>query len=178
MALSARSAPSGRMRRTRVTSASHLSWAGTLLLGLFVLPMAAHPAGAQELHIVNPLPDAQVGAGYGWRVHPRFGRNMPHEGIDLVASRGTPVLAAAAGTVQTVSPQIGYGNLVVIDHGAGYKTRYAHLDSIAVEPGQLVRPGQPIGTVGSTGWATYDHLHFEVLLQGDAMSPHPFVAEW
>ena len=127
---------------------------------------------------MNPLPGAQVGAGYSPRVHPLFDHERPHDGIDLGASRGTPVLAAAAGNVQTASPRIGYGNFVVIDHGAGYITRYAHLDSIGVEPGQLVRPGQPIGTVGSTGYATTDHLHFEILLEGDALSPHSFVAEW
>ena len=168
------------MQKTpHVTSASQVSWAGALLLGLFVLPMAAHLAETQELDIVNPLPGAQVGAGYGPRVNPIFQELRPLDGIDLIASRGTPVRAAAAGTVQTAGTRfIGYGNMIIIDHGAGYATRYAHMDSIAVEPGQLVRPGQPIGTVGSTGFATEVHLHFEVLLQGDAVSPHPFVAEW
>ena len=145
---------------------------------VFLLPIVAQAQEQEELRIENPLPGAQIGAGYGPRVHPLFNERRPHDGIDLIAALGTPVLAAAAGTVQTVSPKIGYGNIVVIEHGAGYQTRYANLDSIAVEPGQVVRPGQPIGTVGSTGWATYDHLHFEILLQGDAMSPHPFVAEW
>ena len=88
------------MQKTpHVTSASHVSWAGALLLGLFVLPMAAHLAETQELDIVNPLPGAQVAAGYGPRVNPIFQERRPHDGIDLVASRGTPVLAAAAGTV-------------------------------------------------------------------------------
>ena len=162
-----------------VTSASHLSWARALLLGLFVLPVAACSVGVQELSIVNPLPGSQVGDGYAWsRVHPLFNERRPHEGLDLDAFRGTPVLAAAAGTVEFTGSKIGYGTIVVIDHGAGYITRYAHLDSITVEQGQLITQTQQIGTVGSTGWATYDHLHFEVLLQGDALSPHPFLGEW
>ncbi len=149
-----------------------------LALGILV-PMAACSVGVQELSIVNPLPGAQVGAGYALsRVHPLFNERRPQEGIDLVAFRGTPVLAAAAGTVESTGSKIGYGTIVTIDHGAGYITRYAHLDSITVEQGQLITQTQPVGTVGSSGYATTEHLHFEVLYQGDAMSPHPFIAEW
>ena len=150
----------------------------TLAFG-FLLPMVGCSVGIQELSIVNPLPGAQVGAGYASsRVHPLLNERRPHDGIDLDAFRGTPVLAAAAGTVEFTGSKIGYGTIVIIDHGAGYMTLYAHLDSITVEQGQLITQTQQIGTVGSTGWSTYDHLHFEILLQGDAMSPHPFVAEW
>ena len=145
---------------------------------VFLLPMVAHAQEQEELRIENPLPGAQVGAGYGPRVHPLFNERRPHDGIDLIASLGTPVQAAAAGTVEFTGLKIGYGTIVIIDHGAGYITRYAHLDSITVEQGQLITQTQQIGTVGWTGWATYDHLHFEILLQGDAVSPHPFVAEW
>ena len=88
-----------------------------------------------------------------------------HDGIDLTAPRGTPVQTAAAGTVELAAWQQGYGNLVVIDHGSEYKTHYAHLDSISVEVGQLITRTQPIGTVGSSGWATSVHLHFEVWYQ-------------
>ncbi len=161
-----------------VTSPSHVSWAGALLSVLFVLPMTTHYAGAQELRIVNPLPGARVAGQYGERESDRFAARRPHEGIDLAASRGTPVQAAAAGTVELATSKLGYGNLVVIDHGAGYKTYYAHLDSIAVEQGQLIRPAQPIGTVGSTGFATSVHLHFEVWYQDAPTSPHRFIAEW
>ena len=101
-----------------------------------------------------------------------------HEGIDLAAPRGTSVQAAAAGTVELATSKLGYGNLVVIDHGAGYKTYYAHLDSIAVEQGQLITQVQPVGTVGSSGWASFEHLHFEVRYQDAPTSPHPFIAEW
>ncbi len=163
---------------SHVALASHVSWAGALLSVLFVLPMTTHYAGAQQLRIVNPLPGARVAGQYGERESDRFAARRPHEGIDLAASRSTPVQAAAAGTVELATAKIGYGNLVIIDHGAGYKTYYAHLDSIAVEPGQLIRQTQPIGTVGSTGWASSVHLHFEVRYQDEATSPHPFVAEW
>ncbi len=147
-----------------------------LALGILV-PMAACSVGVQELRIVNPLPGAQVAAGDALsRVI--FNERRPHEGIDLDASRGTPVLAAAAGTVEFTGPKIGYGLSVVLDHGAGYTTRYAHLASITVEQGQFITQTQQIGTVGRSGWATYHHLHFEVLFQGVATDPRPFVAEW
>ena len=148
-----------------------------LALGILV-PMAACSVGVQELSIVNPLPGAQVAAPYGPRVHPIFNERRPHDGIDLDASRGTPVLAAAAGTVEFTGPKIGDGLIVIIDHGAGYITRYAHLGSITVEQGQFITQTQQIGTVGRSGWATYHHLHFEVLFQGVATDPRPFVAEW
>lgn len=159
-----------------VTSGLHVARA-TFLLGLFVLPMTTHPLQAQEQRFVNPLPGARVGDGFGEQT-PLQGTVRAHNGIDLVAPRGTPVQAAAAGTVELATSQRGYGNLVVIDHGAGYKTYYAHLDSIEVERGQLIRPTQTIGTVGSSGWATFVHLHFEVWYEDAPTSPHPFVAEW
>ncbi len=146
---------------------------------VFLLPIVAQAQEQEELRIENPLPGAQVGAGYALsRLHPLFNERRPHEGIDLDAIRGTPVLAAAAGTVESTGSKIGYGTVVVIDHGAGYITRYAHLDSITVEQGQLITQTQQIGTVGRSGWATYHHLHFEVLFQGVATDPRPFVAEW
>ncbi len=147
-------------------------------MGLFVLPVAACSAGIQEMSIVNPLPGAPVAEQYVERKSDPFAAPRLHKGIDLAAPRGTPVQAAAAGTVELATSKLGYGNLVVIDHGAGYKTYYAHLDSIAVEPGQLITQTQLVGTVGSSGFASFVHLHFEVWYQDDATSPHPFVTEW
>ena len=168
------------MKRTSPLQSTVCIISGAMLLmsgcapreGTVVLPL-----GAQELHLGNPLPGARVADGFVEGA-PLQGTVRPHHGIDLVAPRGTPVQAAAAGTVELATSQRGYGNLVVIDHGAGYKTYYAHLDSIEVERGQLIRPTQPIGTVGSSGWSTFAHLHFEVWYRDAPTSPHRFVAEW
>jgi murein DD-endopeptidase MepM/ murein hydrolase activator NlpD len=99
----------------------------------------------------------------------RWGRM--HEGIDLGAAYGTPIHAAAAGTVIYAGWMEGYGNLVIIDHGGGLATAYGHQSSIAVANGQSVSQGQVIGYVGSTGHSTGPHLHFEVRVNGAPVDP-------
>jgi murein DD-endopeptidase MepM/ murein hydrolase activator NlpD len=94
-----------------------------------------------------------------------------HEGIDLGAAYGTPIAAAAAGTVIYAGWLGGYGNLTVIDHGGGLATAYGHQSSIAVSVGEQVAQGQTIGYVGSTGHSTGPHLHFEVRVDGQAVDP-------
>ena len=173
------------MKAIHVTTATHVSRTAACLLVLLVVLTGAcrhsalvardDVARVQQLRLVNPIPGARVAAPYEERTLPN---HRKHSGIDLVAPRGTPVQAAAAGTVELATSQQGHGNLVVINHGVDYKTYYAHLDSITVEEGQLISPAQPIGTVGSTGWATNAHLHFEVWHQDAPTSPHRFVAEW
>lgn len=113
-----------------------------------------------------PLPYAvPVTSNYGWRMNPVSGQWAFHSGIDLGAPMGTPVLAAKSGVVEFASWGGGYGNLVEISHGST-GTRYAHMSSIYVNPGQRVAQGQQIGTVGSTGNSTGPHLHFEYLIPG------------
>lgn len=123
-----------------------------------------------------PVPDAGAVAGYplaeeapvilryGWQLMPLRGEVGFHSGIDLQAKVGTPVLAAGTGIVAFAGEQGNYGNLVVINHARGKQTRYAHLDSISVKVGQLVNPGDALGTVGSTGSPDKKepHLHFEI----------------
>jgi murein DD-endopeptidase MepM/ murein hydrolase activator NlpD len=106
------------------------------------------------------------------------GLSADHEGIDLVAPYGTPVRAAAAGTVMFVGRVGGYGNLVDLRHRDGTVTRYAHLSRFApgLQPGRFVRVGAPLGNVGSTGFSTGPHLHFEVLVGGRAVDPKPALA--
>ena len=104
-------------------------------------------------------------SSFGWR----WGRM--HEGIDIAAPTGTPIAAAASGTVIYSGWLGGYGNLVVIDHGGGVSTAYAHQSSIAAGTGQSVVQGQVIGYVGSTGFSTGAHLHFEVRVNGQAVDP-------
>jgi murein DD-endopeptidase MepM/ murein hydrolase activator NlpD len=120
---------------------------------------AANPGG-----LIWPV-SAPVTSPFGWR----WGRL--HEGIDLGAASGTPILAAAAGTVIYAGWMDGYGNFVIIDHGGGIATAYGHQSSIAVTDGQAVTQGQVIGYVGSTGHSTGPHLHFEVRVNGSAVDP-------
>jgi murein DD-endopeptidase MepM/ murein hydrolase activator NlpD len=114
-------------------------------------------------------------SGFGNRVHPIFGVVRFHSGIDLAASYGTPVKAADGGQVVQAGYFGGYGNSVMIYHGGGFSTWYAHLSSINVSVGQMVGRGQVIGLVGSTGWSTGPHLHFEVRINGVAQNPRDYL---
>ena len=107
-----------------------------------------------------------VTSGFGWRIHPISGTTKFHAGIDIDASSGTTITAAGSGTVIVASWYGGYGNTVVIDHGGGLTTLYAHLSSYAVSNGQSVSKNQTIGYVGSTGYSTGPHLHFETREHG------------
>jgi murein DD-endopeptidase MepM/ murein hydrolase activator NlpD len=105
---------------------------------------------------VHPNPTGTVTSCFG----PRWGRE--HQGVDLAAPNGAPIVAAGAGVVVRAGEEGGYGNAVLIDHGDGYLTHYGHMSAITVTVGQRVTPGQPIGVEGSTGHSTGPHLHFEV----------------
>ena len=94
-----------------------------------------------------------------------------HAGIDIAAPRGTPIYAVSPGVVDAARYNSGYGRIVVLDHGFGIKTRYAHNSSLLVSKGDLVEAGQLIATVGSTGQSTGPHLHFELLIDGKAVDP-------
>lgn len=111
-----------------------------------------------------------VSSPYGTRVHPITGSRRPHTGIDFQYGDGL-AYAAARGTVVEVSRDPAYGNVVTIAHGQGISTRYAHLASALVSPGDAVTPGQVVGNIGSTGLSTGPHLHFEVLVNGRCQDP-------
>ena len=117
----------------------------------------------QEILVVSQL--------FGKRVHPLTGRTASHEGVDIAAGQGADVLASGGGTVTASAFEAAYGNYVVIDHGAGVSTLYAHLESRAAAEGDSVSQGQVIGQVGSTGMATGAHLHFEVRQDDSPMDP-------
>lgn len=114
-------------------------------------------------------------SGFGWRIDPITGRMAMHEGVDFIAETGTPIHAAAAGVVVTAEYHPAYGNMVEIDHGGDLVTRYAHASKMLVKPGQVVKRGDKIAEVGSTGRSTGPHLHFEVRLKGVAQNPARFL---
>jgi murein DD-endopeptidase MepM/ murein hydrolase activator NlpD len=107
----------------------------------------------------------------GPRIHPIFNRKSCHTGWDIAAPRGTKISAADGGTVATITSGGAYGNAVMIAHGDGMITFYAHMSSIGVNIGQFVSKGETIGAVGSTGWSTGPHLHFEVRINGRPYDP-------
>jgi murein DD-endopeptidase MepM/ murein hydrolase activator NlpD len=113
-----------------------------------------------------------VTSGYGWRTHPIYKTQEFHPGMDFSAEQGTPIYATGDGTVErSVSLTQGYGHHVVIDHGFGYKTLYAHMSKIVAKQGQKVARGQLIGYVGSTGLSTAPHIHYEVIKAGEKVNP-------
>jgi len=109
------------------------------------------------------------------RMHPIYHEELPHEGIDIAAPAGTPIFAAADGVVSRVFNNSGYGLMIVIDHGSGYRTRYAHCSKATVSAGVRVKRGDKIGEVGSSGIATAPHLHYEVLRYGKALDPKDYI---
>jgi murein DD-endopeptidase MepM/ murein hydrolase activator NlpD len=124
----------------------------------FVLPVAGRPT-----------------SGYGLRTDPIRHVTSKHPGFDLAAPTGTPVAAAASGTVVHAGPAGTYGNLITIRHENGLETRYAHLSAVDIQVGAHVEAGQPIGKVGTTGYSTGPHLHFEVRRDGQTVDPAPLL---
>jgi murein DD-endopeptidase MepM/ murein hydrolase activator NlpD len=109
------------------------------------------------------------------RMHPIHNRPLPHEGIDLVARKGTPIFAAAKGRITRAGWAVGYGLVIEIDHGHGFTTLYGHASKLLVRPGQRVSRGDVIAQVGSTGIATSSHLHYEVSLNGVPQNPSNYI---
>lgn len=116
-----------------------------------------------------------VTSPFGWRVHPILGYRKFHTGIDIGVGYGVPIRAADGGTVIYATWMGGYGNVVIIDHGKGISTLYAHQSSLAVGTGTKVVKGQTIGAVGSTGFSTGPHLHFEVRRSGNPVDPMAYL---
>lgn len=117
----------------------------------------------------------RVASGFGMRFHPILGYMRMHTGLDIVAPSGTIVKAADGGEIIQAGYDGGYGNSIVVYHGGGYATWYAHLSRILVSVGQTVGRGEVIGLVGATGLATGPHLHFEVRINGAAQNPLGFL---
>jgi hypothetical protein len=124
----------------------------------------------------QPIASGNLGSVFGWRIDPITGRSALHTGLDFQADRGSPILAAAGGVVVAQEFHPEYGNMIEIDHGNNLITRYAHASKTLVKKGDLIRQGQKIAEVGSTGRTTGSHLHFEVLIQGIFQDPQKFLA--
>lgn len=115
--------------------------------------------------------NGRMTSGFGYRVHPISGKRKLHAGVDFGAPTGTPIYAAAPGVVITAGTMRGYGNAVIIDHGGGLSTLYGHASRLFVRSGQRVRAGEKIAAVGSTGYSTGPHLHFETRVNGVPRNP-------
>ena len=124
--------------------------------------------------LLRPVPGG-VSSGFGWRIHPIYGNSRLHTGWDMNASCGEPIVAAAAGRVFLSGWKGGYGNAVMIDHGGGLSTLYAHQSALGVVYDQQVATGEVIGWIGTTGTSTACHLHWEVRVNGVPTDPSPWV---
>ncbi len=123
----------------------------------------------------QPVVGGVLGSSFGWRIDPVNGQSALHTGLDFPASNGTPILAAAGGVVVAQEYHPAYGNMVEIDHGNDLVTRYGHASKVLIKKGDLIKRGQKIAEVGSTGRSTGSHLHFEVLVQGVFQDPQKFL---
>ncbi len=144
------------------------------------LAVAARPTAAATPQPAGglALPVASVSSDFGWRADPLNGQARFHKGTDLRLAYGTEVHAAAAGVVVSAGDRPGYGLTVVVDHGVGRETRYAHLSTIDVAPGDPVAGGQPIARSGNSGRTTGPHLHFEAREYGQPVDPRLAAASW
>lgn len=119
-----------------------------------------------------PVQGGEISSPYGSRVGPIEGGYEWHQGIDIAVDFGAPVYASAAGKIEQAGWNGGYGRYVRINHGNGYESAYGHMSSLAVEAGQQVAKGEIIGFVGSSGYSTGPHIHYEVLVDGQAVDPY------
>ena len=153
-------------RRSRLLRASMLEVSDSL---------SAHRELLESTPSILPTNGRLTSGFSSARPHPIHFRELPHEGVDLSARRGTPILAAANGRVTIAGRRAGYGLVVELDHGYGYSTLYGHAAQILVRPGQRVERGDVIAQVGSTGIATSPHLHYEVRVGDRPVNPMNYV---
>ena len=146
------------------------AWLLWLALGLCL------PALAQRLPLDLPMAaESEVSSTYGRRTDPFTKQPAFHAGIDFIGPARSPVMATAPGVVVFAGRKGPYGRAVEIDHGLGVKTRYAHLSAISVQAGETVAFGRQLGTMGSTGRSTGQHLHYEILLDDEQIDPGKFI---
>ncbi|MFH1427074.1 MAG: peptidoglycan DD-metalloendopeptidase family protein [Patescibacteria group bacterium] len=149
-------------RKVSNTTYASASYTGISAIIDLVKPDSAAPT-ANKMNW--PTEGHRITQYYSWR----------HSGVDIANKVGTPIYAADTGTVESAGWATGYGNTIIIDHGGGKKTRYGHLSKFYVSKGQTVDKGEAIGAMGSTGWSTGSHLHFEVLINGRKYNPLNYI---
>ena len=132
--------------------------------------VVAPAVGGSTAGFIHPVAGGESSA-FGPRIHPVLGRAMFHTGIDLMAACGTPIRAAADGTVIYARVSNSWGLRTIIEHTSGIKTAYGHQSKFLVDEGDVVKQGQVIGLVGTTGWSTGCHLHFTILVNGSSVDP-------
>jgi murein DD-endopeptidase MepM/ murein hydrolase activator NlpD len=125
--------------------------------------------------IAAPMGEYKLNSGFGYRRDPFRKRGAMHTGLDFGGPRNAPVVATAAGTVVEAGRAGAYGIMVVVDHGMGIETRYAHLSRTLVRVGEQVTLGKKVGLMGRTGRATGPHLHYEIRVDGRPLNPKPFL---
>ena len=127
------------------------------------------------LPTIQPVNVSYNASGFGWRLDPFTGRSAFHEGLDFASPTGTPIVAAAGGVVIAAEYHHEFGNMLEIDHGNAIVTRYAHASKLLAKIGDIVKRGQQVAHIGSTGRSTGAHLHFEVLVKGVQQNPQKFL---
>lgn len=156
------------------------SWQNYEETGLAVSKTKPTLGGASGIASVSipsraPLDNETLTSSFGMREHPVLGGRRAHSGVDLAAAVGTPIHATADGVVSKASWFGGYGLYIALEHGGKLQTRYGHMSRLNVAEGQIVRKGDVIGYVGSTGRSTGPHLHYEVRVDGAAVNPIPYM---
>lgn len=144
-------------------------------LGLLETMMMSRSLQEEVVPAGRPIGKGWLSSYYGMRTDPFTGRKEHHGGIDFAGKKGSDVVAVAAGVITWASRRYGYGNLVEVNHGNGYATRYGHNDGIVVKVGDTIKKGQVISKMGSTGRSTGPHVHFEVLKDGKAVDPLKYI---
>lgn len=161
----------GALDRIDQTSGSRVDWLTVVESRLFDQKIQRTMVPTEK-----PVAGVQVGSPFGFRIDPITGRSALHTGLDFPSDPGTPILAAAGGMVVVQEYHPAYGNMVEVDHGNDLITRYAHASKVLVKKGDIVKRGQKIAEVGSTGRSTGPHLHFEVWVSGVPQDPQRFLA--
>lgn len=159
------------MDRLDLSSSSRVDWLTVVESRLFDQKIQRTMVPTEQ-----PVSNVPVGSPFGFRIDPITGRSALHTGLDFPADTGTPILAAAGGVVVVQEYHPAYGNMVEVDHGNQLITRYAHASRVDVKKGDIVKRGQKIAEVGSTGRSTGPHLHFEVWVSGVPQDPQRFLA--
>lgn len=139
--------------------------------------LAHRETGERAIFAAEPVQRGNISSYFGVRIDPFTGRRSMHTGIDFSAKPGTAIMAAGDGIVTFAGPKQAYGRVVEIDHGDGYYTRYAHSKMLVVKAGDIVRKGQVIALIGSSGRTTGSHLHFEVFKHGRPVDPFIYIQQ-